>query len=162
MNWEVVGAVAESVGALAVLLTLVYLAVQPRMARLAAEESTRFSVQLSAVSTMGLYSTFRLMANSPETAQVLAKAQSGQDLSDIEFQIFRNLFEQLFYSAAAAYIGARRSVHYHSGDSDVSLVSEMIRQYPRAVEIWKLTQPHLEEIGEFVPSVNARIERAGT
>ena len=43
MNWDALGASAEAVGALAILITLIYLAVQVRQAKLAAADTNRLT-----------------------------------------------------------------------------------------------------------------------
>lgn len=43
MNWDAIGAIAEAVGALAILITLIYLAVQVRQAKLASADTNRLT-----------------------------------------------------------------------------------------------------------------------
>ena len=74
MNWEVLGAVAEIVGAAAVLITLIYLSVQTRMTRIAAEETSKHATQQATNSTVEMYSRWRSMAlNGADVSGILSK-----------------------------------------------------------------------------------------
>ncbi len=42
MNWDAISGIAEFIGALAIIVTLIYLAIQTRQARIAAEQSATF------------------------------------------------------------------------------------------------------------------------
>ena len=97
MNWDAMGAIAEAFGAIAVITTLVYLAVQVRhlkselhMSSLKDQAET-FSVVTNAVAT------------SPELAKVLEKAKEGNSLEawevrmvDHYFITWMNAFELLY------------------------------------------------------------------
>ena len=77
MNWDAIGAVGEILGALAVFVTLVYLAIQIRHAR----EQARVSVQQLRNSTFR--DIFLAVAQNPQITAVLTKAESART-PDIE------------------------------------------------------------------------------
>ena len=86
MNWDAMGAIAEALGAIAVIATLVYLAVQVRhlkselhMSSLKDQAET-FSVVTNAVAT------------SPELAKVLERAKEGNALEAWEARMVDHYF----------------------------------------------------------------------
>ncbi len=75
MNWEVISAVAEILGAVGVIITVIYLAIQIR-------QNTRISqgiaIQNTFTSTQVTYSWF---ADNPELADLYCRFQQGEDLT---------------------------------------------------------------------------------
>ena len=84
MNWEAIGAVGEIIGAVAVVITLAYLAVQVRHSREATEANTK-SLKAAARFESGRYwseETIR-MALSPDMAMIVAAGfEDASQLSD--------------------------------------------------------------------------------
>lgn len=78
MNWEAVSAIAELIGVTAVVISLVYLAIQIRQNTKMARAATR---QAIAESTENLGSD--LLANG-EIAEIFVKHLSGKELSPVE------------------------------------------------------------------------------
>ena len=73
MNWEAVGAVGEIVGALGVLLTLVYLAVQIRKNSEDTRNSTIFSI-------MAMQADNRRTVMSSDIADLVTRSEAGEEL----------------------------------------------------------------------------------
>ena len=135
---------------------------QTRMARLAAEESAKFSSQQPTLGIIGLYSGFRSLISEPETADALVKAQNGLELSDKEKLLFTTAFEELFYAGVGAYASGAASVSNHSAESDLNYVSEMLKQYPSAVPIWNRHRHLLRGLIQgFVTSVDRTLNQRG-
>ncbi len=95
MNWDMIGALAELAGAIAVVVTLAYLATQIRQnnisARVAAnQEMTR------------QYADFNdLLLLNPELEDLYWKGNSGEDLTELEQRKFARLMgKQCWYFAA--------------------------------------------------------------
>lgn len=85
MNWEAVGAIGEIVGALAVIATLAYLAIQLRHNTRGLRTSARTTISMDVASIMpNIY-------QSEETSMIWFKAQSDPD-SLSEFEKFRFSF----------------------------------------------------------------------
>ena len=79
MNWEAIGAVAEVLAALAVLVTLIYLALQVRQSNLQGR------IQIQNNVTQHLMPALREPTNNPEYAALLNKLwNSGEQLNEIE------------------------------------------------------------------------------
>ena len=92
MNWEAIGALGEVLGAVAVIATLLYLAVQTRHARVAVETA-------STLGTIEGHSRFRqALIKHPELTDLLAKANSSTELTEGEVQRIKILFIELFLS----------------------------------------------------------------
>ena len=75
MNWNAVGAIGEILGALAVLITLVYLALQVR-------QNTRAMKRTAFQELINYYATITDFYSTREGAELVAKARHGLDLLD--------------------------------------------------------------------------------
>jgi len=85
MNWEALGAIAELLGAVAVIVTLLYLSLQIRQASRATDANT----ELSFTAMYGSFNS-RLSAN-PDLARVVVCAMEQQrQLEDFEIMQFRS------------------------------------------------------------------------
>jgi hypothetical protein len=112
MNWEAIGAVAELVGALAVIVTIAFLAVQVR-------QNTAGSVRDA------INETTRIMASDPEAARIFwAGLEDRSALTDRERYQFDALMSLTFfglqeaYQTSAPYLAGLRWVLGHSGARD--------------------------------------------
>lgn len=98
MNWDAIGAIEEIIGALAVVISLVYLATQIRQNNKLAQAHTRHEVTNAAV--VG----GKLLAESPDIAFYIQKINSGEEVEPHE----------LFRTYALAYFSTRswENIHY--------------------------------------------------
>ena len=98
MNWEAIGAMGETVGAIAVVVTVAYLAIQTRQANKLAKS----------IAALILQSEDRSHRNSQaldgELAGIIQKALQGAELNEVERLRYRarynsslSLFESIFY-----------------------------------------------------------------
>lgn len=78
MDWEAIGAIAEIIGAVAIVVTLIYLAIQVR------QNSEILSANVRATNFLGMADTWRIGAESPELNAILAKDRTGESLADGE------------------------------------------------------------------------------
>ena len=90
MNWDAVGAIAESLGVLAVFVTLAYLAIQVKYAK----DQVRLSIQQ--VRNSSLRDLSLTVAQNPGLASVVSKAE-GACTPDIESE--KQLFEAAGFNA---------------------------------------------------------------
>ena len=85
MNWDAIGAIGEIIGAIAVVATLFYLAVQVREtrkeAKLAAAQAQRSAVQANRELRINMFLSER---DSPYIPAIRIKADAGQDLTEEE------------------------------------------------------------------------------
>ncbi len=130
MNWDAIGAVGEMIGSLAVVVTLVYLAVQIRASTMESE-ANHFSVNAGQESEM----RSRFM----EHADVWIKGNAGDELSPSERFIFDEL---VAVKSTQHFFTFRRLMARGTGRERVQ-VSEMARffhQYPAAYRSWRSHQ----------------------
>ena len=99
MNWDAVGAVAELIGGVAVLITLIYLSIQVK-------QNSRMQRQLNVTEqTNRCIDSGQLLASDPEFADLFAKSINNKELSPTEFSrlsgfLFAILtdFEEMYYT----------------------------------------------------------------
>ena len=162
MNIQELGSLGEFVSAIAVMATLIYLAIQTRLTRKAAEETASFQAKLSARNVVELYSHWRtLMANS-EIAEILVKARGGEELSEKEQVLFEAVFEELFWTTASAAV-----THYESSSADAQLVDAhhllaVLNKNPRAIAEWHRSVPLVAMFApDLVKTVDSLLEARG-
>ena len=98
MNWDALGAIAELIGVVAVLITLVYLATQVRQSNQMQRQ------QISTEQTNRYHSNSHLLASNPDLMTIYRKAMIGEDLTEEERRRFGTFmfalildFEEMFY-----------------------------------------------------------------
>ena len=112
MNWEAIGAIAESIGGIAVLGTLLYLAVQIRQTNRMQRQ------QICIEQTNRCCAAGHVIANDPEFADIFRKSLRGEELTDNEstrlggylFSILTD-FEEMYYTHKA---GGQPEFRWHS------------------------------------------------
>ena len=88
MNWEAIGAIGELLGALAVVLTIGYLAVQVRQNT----RGMKVAAKLEITKQHSEYTDLILL--NPELFDLQTKGRSGEDLSEIEWARFSLLMQR--------------------------------------------------------------------
>ena len=144
MNIQELGSLGEFVGAIAVMITLVYLAIQTRLTRKAAEVTQRAaeetakyaSVQAGAAVAEG-YSRWRLLVSNLETAKIIAKARSEDKLTEAEQVVYSAAFEELIFTASVTYESGVESASFHAVSSDVIHLLAAFEANPRAIDEWQ-------------------------
>lgn len=139
MNWDALGAIAEILGAIGVILTIAYLAVQVR------QNSRQVASSLTESIRNGINETTRIMASNPETARVFRiGVQDPKSLSDSELYQFDALLTLTFYGQQQAFV---------NGQID-SYALEWILQLPGA-RYWWTEYSHLlsREFREYVNNI---------
>jgi hypothetical protein len=146
MNWDAVGAVGEVLGATAVIVTLLYLAVQTRQTRIAVENG-------GSVATNEAHSRFRLaIMENPELVAILAKANNGSELTDSELIQFRALNTELFLACVIGAITANDE----SPRTEVEYLIDFFELNPSSVKEWR--RQHYMNI-QLAPRFCAEIDR---
>ena len=97
MNWDALGAIAELIGAIAVLVTLVFLTLQLRYANVLASSGA------STAQATRLADRLLRVAESQEFALLLAKDWTSSDLSDAEKKQITYYVAMLIHSTGDAY-----------------------------------------------------------
>jgi hypothetical protein len=162
VNIQELGSLGEFVSAIAVMATLIYLAIQTRLARKAAEETAEFQAKLSVRSVVDLYSNWRSLKASPEMAEILVKARSPADLSEKEQVLFEAVFEELFWTATSAYLTNNDNPSGPNQSVDAHYLLTALNKNPQAIEEWRRSVPLLSMFApEFVDTVDALLEAQG-
>ena len=135
MNWDAIGAVGEIISALAVVVTLGYLALQIRGAR-AESEANAFTV------TGGQRSDIR--SRFMEHADVWAKGNCGTELSASE----RIVFDELVMSRADHHFSAFMRAGVRGSGREpihVSSLALFLHQNPAAYTCWRIAEESLAQ-----------------
>ncbi|RLA46317.1 MAG: hypothetical protein DRR06_05375 [Gammaproteobacteria bacterium] len=143
MNIQELGSLGEFVGAIAVMVTLVYLAIQTRLTRKAAEVTQRAAeetakyagVQAGAAVVEG-YSRWRMLMSKPDIAKIIVKAREDESLTDEEQVIYSAVFEELIYSASASFESSVESASFHTVSADVKNLLAVFKANPRVIAEW--------------------------
>jgi len=113
VNWEAIGALAELTAAIAVLPTLLYLAVQLRQNTRALKSGTIDSLNAS------MAENARTIAENPEIITLLVKAESGESLSEAERARYHYLlimlvrrFEGFYFQTSLGFLDPKMTMGY--------------------------------------------------
>lgn len=156
MNWDAIGAIGEIVGAAAVVLTLGYLAAQTRQARLAAQETAKFSSLETTRSMVNLYVEGR--RSLLEHSDLIAKANALEELTDGERYALSIVLHDLFYGSAYAFRSAQMAGSLHGKDGDVEYFVSLIQGNECAMAEWERMKHSVAKMGpDFVPLVDANL-----
>ena len=136
MNWEAIGAIGEIMGAIAVVATLAYLALQTKHLR----KATLADVYQSRALARG-NSQAQIALNSPSFHKTLFKFESALETKDIE-EALRDLTEEEKFLLGAyhhAIVMRSDNVHfqYNQGFLPDTLFETMKRDVGPLVPIWK-------------------------
>jgi len=130
MNWEAIGVIAEVVGAVAVVATLTYLAVQIRTARIGAASAATYSA-------MEGYSRWRAnILQNTDIAEAIAKANQSEALNEREQVQLRTLADELFILVA---VGATETEKWSPLDResiDFEYLRVIFEENPGLVNYW--------------------------
>jgi len=153
------GAIGEIIGGLAVIGTLVYLSVQTKQTRIAAEQTAKFAASEATHSAEGGYARWRSsITNNTEVAKIVAKARSDESLEEWEQIIFSQTFDQLFFTAAVSYLSSSGSASVHESSADVEHLVEDLGANPHAVEDWRRCSLRLKLVApDLLSTVNQRL-----
>ena len=122
MNWEAIGAVGEIIGALAVVLSLVYLAIQIRIQNIETREA---SVHLVAEAFRESTSLF----GDPQLAEIFVKSNAGTELNEVELvQLHVAMTQSLRFWEEAHRL-------YLRGRIDTELWEGMMKQFGAGLQL---------------------------
>ena len=143
MSWEALGAIGQILGALAVLATLIYLAIQTsqtqRIAKAQASKNTNemFNQSLS------------LVATSPTLARLCYRIEIGEELSAEEFVQFRSYVLTMLNAFENHHAYSKEDVFFEAKDLERALRAFM--QSPGVARAWEFQKRYAG--GEFVQYV---------
>ena len=161
MNWDALGAIAEAVGALAVLATLIYLSVQIRQSARSQDRQNEIAMADLFMQRAGVAIDLVMRTCDPEVARsAVSKFYTGQSIEDSEFEDY------------AAYVNAVLTLHEtHYQLNALGLLPEeqweqtqavlqRIVQFPRFQEVWsRHSIRYSNSFGELIEQAQRRAER---
>lgn len=161
MSIQELGSIGEFVSAFAVFATLIYLAIQTRLTRKAAEETARFSLAETTRAIPQMYQKYREFLATRELAEIVVKARRGENLDDAERVMFSAIFEELFYNAACSYQSSFTGTSLHDSTADVDHMVAVLSANPLALEDWERSHPVIVmSSAEFVERVDEKLSTA--
>ena len=159
MNWEALETIAEIVGATAVLITLVYLSIQTRLTRIAAEETSKHATQQATNAAVEMYSRWRAMAISgADVADTVSKARSDEPLTEREKVVLEAYYQELFFVSGVAYRSAINAASGHIAPNDAMHLAFVLDGNSFAYEYWQIMKEYVGNVcAEFVDEVDKRL-----
>ena len=136
MSVQDLGSMGELIGALAVLVTLIYLSIQTRLTRKAAQESAKFALAEATRAITQIYAKYRTFMTTPVLAEIVVKARV-EPLNDKEQLMFSAVFEELFFVASCAYQSSFTGATLVDPGANLEHVVDVIHANPLALEVWK-------------------------
>jgi len=164
MSWDAVGAVAEIVGAAAVVASLIYLAAQIRQNSRQVEEQVR-ALRLQSYDSAGAdFSALRLhISNSPQLASVWRRAKQSYSGLEPDEQAQAN---ELLHELLWAYQNIISRMEHGTRDEVLTWLAEVNIPYwmqnPGFREWWRTesTTPYTEEFEALMESVCDKLDKA--
>jgi len=158
MTIQELGSIGELVGAVAFLVTLVYLSMQMRQTRISAEETAYFARQQATATNVNMYSRWRQSLQNPHLAKILIKADRGEGLSAAEQVQLSSTFEELFAATWQAYVNTQPGRALYDASSDIDHLMDVLEAHPCGVAEWNRFRRMVARLSpELVAAVDSRI-----
>ena len=157
MNWDAISAIAETVGTLAVLITLVYLAVQLRIANKQGQiESLRHNWD-------GLNRICELLGESPEKASIVLRGRESLEiLTDGERMVFEFMHIRMLNTVEAWFLQLMETSppgEYRDQQlRNIAGVIFFLFNYDGSLEIWTSIRHTFEPIQDLFDDAIASAE----
>jgi hypothetical protein len=136
---------------------------QTKQARVAVEQSAKYAGLQATHSILDIYVRWRntLMSN-PAHADIIAKANRRESLTDSEQIILSLLFHDLFYGASYSYSSATSDGSIHEAPADVEYTLTILRDMPCALDQWQRLKQNVARMSpEFVALVDSELTKSG-
>ena len=160
MNLTQLANIGEFIGGVAVLVTLVYLAIQVRLSTEIQKDAANMAKADAVLNAVRTWSTYRQMIADDDLSDIWLKAQTNEALSPKENIRFRAILMELTYASLAAF-----EVHHAVGDqrgekSAAQAVALELGNSKFMVEAWSEMARDLKiyGLGEFASEVTKRLE----
>ena len=160
MNWEAIGAVGEIVGAAAVVVTLIYVAVQVRQNTRSIDESRELAVATAFDEHDRMFNEwYELLSSSRESAEVWYKGTHGDSLDAVDMNRYENFLNILFRTNQATYQRAKALGQEDLMELMLKLAADSTG-YPHGEKIWReVAVPRARALGMtiYLESMEQRI-----
>ena len=150
MNWEAIGVVAEIVGALAVVITLIYLSVQLRLGREATQAQSSYA-------TIDMYESWRShLIENAQLAGIVARANRGEPLTDEEQIRVSDLMDDLFIALAVSQATGARTEALYDRSAEREYVRRTFSKNPGLAPFWEQTRDYIHIMGpDFAKQIDS-------
>ena len=155
------GSLGELIGAIAVLATLIYLSIQTRLTREAAQETAGFAQSHATFESMTSYDQWRRsILENHELARIMVKARGDEPLTDQEKLLFNLLFERLFIIVAVSVQRSFQGTTFQKWDrADVDWFVLVLKENPAAIDKWSRTKEVVRAISPVLAeAIDSEIE----
>ncbi len=154
MNWDAAGVIAEIIGALAVVITLIYLSVQIRLARKESQVQGTYS-------SVDLYANWRShLINNADLADVIAKANADEKLTDGETMRVAAFMDDLALTVYVSYTTGEKSNPLYERQADLLYLIEFLESNPGLAADWERVSTFIDSMQpEFAHTVSALRKR---
>jgi len=149
MNWDVTGVIAEIVGAATIVITLIYLAIQMRLAREATQAQSSYA-------TIEVYGNWRThLIENERLAGIVAKANRGEPLSPEEHIQVSELMDDLFIALSISQASGNKSKALYDRSAEVEYAKRTFRKNPGLAPYWEKTRDYIHIMGpEFAKEID--------
>ena len=160
MSWDAVGAIAELMGAVGVVVTLLFIAVQVRHSAVATDnnsdelKATRLRYAADAVSRFS-----ELIAGNKEVASTWRRGVAGEEMDQDEATQFFWLFRNFVQIHATGYYDSDDADPVKR-DSNVNIIAGLVARNVGLKQSWTAAARQFRNAarGEFVAAVELKIE----
>jgi len=161
MNWEAVGAIGETIGAIAVVVTLVFLVVQLRHSTRATEESNRLERAFAIDRHSDSIGRWRgRIVENEDLARIWLVATKDGELDDLERLRLNNLWIEFINTQRSNFVRAQTVGEAGLARQAVLSVAAQVRESKTFRYIWDAGLPWYRLSGaEFITAVEASIEQ---
>jgi hypothetical protein len=157
MNWEAIGAVGEVLGAIGVILTLVYLAVQIR------QNTAMMTAQTVQASVDATQRVLLFRAEHAEVRAVLRKARDDEELDRDEFELLAAYLQATFMNFQARLQHNTRGVFDASVNESYEKILIDYLEGPYVQRWWDYSKAlYGEEFREHCDKIIERINESGS
>ncbi len=160
MNWEAVVAIVELIGLLAVVISLIYLAIQVRQNSELIEQNTFVARSSMVHETSVFYARFfELIAENSDLAQIYRKGLAGESLDPDDATRFESLLE-VYFTSLEDHDHQYKSGLYFDEDDDTDLVVYMAPAF-REMLSSQYGREWWERVGKYrsTPSFYQKIQK---
>ncbi len=158
MNWDAIGAISEAVGALGVIITLIYLATQIRQNSRTMDQHTSAvasAAEIAAADQNGRQ--YAMLAQDSELTDIIYRGNTGEELSPQEHVRYTSYWFASFVYCQNAFFHNERG---HTGQSSWRIFDVGFSQYmtlPGVDAMWQLQRIHECFDPLFVAHLNAKL-----
>ena len=160
MNLTQLANIGEFIGGVAVLVTLVYLAIQVRLSTEIQKDAANMAKADAVLNAVRTWSTFRQMIAGDDLSEIWLKAQNDEELSPKERIRLRAIVAELTYSSFAAFEVHRAVGNQRAEESAAKAVALELGNSKIMRSAWSEMAGDLEiyDLGEFASEVSKRLE----